>query len=134
MVIVFYACLVLGAALLLADMSGRLLVNARRLRLFQWIGIAAASGPGLGPLIAWLTGRLEASWPFPLIAFTYAAAFVVFAIGILRLVPEPRSTWLRRGGYLVILLVAALPSWVLLYLAPLVALAGVGLARPEASA
>ena len=134
MFVVFYACLGLGAALLVADLAGRLVVAAPRLRLWQWVGIAAASAPGIAPLLAWQTGRLgDVIWPFPLIAFTYAGAFVVFVVGVLRLAPPAASSRLRRAAYLVILLVAALPSWVLLFLAPFVALAGAGLVQVNPS-
>lgn len=83
------------------------------------------------PLLAWLVGSLgPVSWPYPLIAFTYLALFLAFAVGGLGWLGANVSLWLRRAGYLGLLLLAALPSWVLLFLTPLVAIAGLGLGRP----
>ena len=132
MIFVFYACLAIGVVLLVEDLCGRLTASPERVRWWRRIGIAAAAGPGLAPLLAWLTGRLEVSWPYPLIALGYLLFFLVFAAGALGLAGEHASPPLRRGGYLGLVVLAALPSWVLLALTPLVALAGIALARPAA--
>lgn len=126
----FYAFLLVGLGLLAADLAGVLRVSARRLRWWRWIGLAAAAGPGLAPALAAATGRLVWSWPFPLIAFGYGLAFAVFALGILLPQVGP-GRLLRRSGYIGLLLLAALPSWVLIVLTPLVAIAGVGLASSD---
>jgi hypothetical protein len=131
MFFLFYGLVAVGVVLLLSDLAGRLTVEPHRARVVRWIAIAAAAGPGLAPLLAWLTGRLEASWPFPVIAVGYALAFVAFGAGVLGLPNAAVATKLRRAGYLSMLALAALPSMVLLLLTPLVALAGIGLARPE---
>ena len=128
--LVFFAVIAaIGAVALVADLTGRFFVSPPRLRWFQWIAIAAAAGPGLAPLIGYLTGRFEAGEPFIVIALAYAIAFVVFAIGVLRWRPEPGSTLLRRAGYLGLLLLAAIPNMSLVVLVPGVWLAGLGLAR-----
>ncbi len=126
----YYAFLLVGLGLLAADLAGVLRVSAGRLRWWRWIGLAAAAGPGLAPALAAATGRLVWSWPFPLIAFGYGLAFAVFALGILLPQVGP-GRWLRRSGYVGLLLLAALPSWVLIVLTPLVAIAGAGLASSD---
>jgi hypothetical protein len=131
MIFVFYACLAVGVVLLVEDVRGRFTASPERVRWWARIGIAAAAGPGLAPLLAWLTGRLEVTWPYPLIALGYLFSFLVFAVGVLGLAGDNASAPLRRAGYLGLLALAALPSFVLLVLTPLVALAGVGLARPS---
>jgi hypothetical protein len=128
-----YVFLVVGIFLLYADLTGRLTVSQRRVRWWRWIGVAAAAGPGLAPLLGALTGRLTVAWPFYLIAIGYLLAFGAFALGAL-LPNRPGSLLLRRSGYAALLLLAALPSWALLLLTPFVAIAGVGLARQEAPA
>ena len=124
-----YLFIAIGIAALVMDVRGRFVVEPPRLRVFQWIGIAAASGPCLAPAIAWLIGRLEAGPPFTLVAAAYVVAFVLFTVGVLRRAGEPRSTTLRRVGYGLLLAVASLPGWVLVIFAPLVALAAAGLAQ-----
>lgn len=131
MIWLFYAFLLLGLVLLGLDVADRLRVAPERARWWRWIGIAAAAGPGLAPLLAWLTGQLSVSWPFPLIALAYLAFFAAFAVGALGWLGVSVSLWLRRAGYLGLLILAALPSWVLLLLTPLVAIAGLGLSRPR---
>ncbi|HKY89102.1 MAG TPA: hypothetical protein VJ141_03915, partial [Candidatus Limnocylindrales bacterium] len=68
----------------------------------------------------------------------YFLAFLVFAAGVVDWRDRRRaSIWLRRAGYLGLLALAAIPSWVLLVLTPLVFVAGAGLVRarvePEGS-
>jgi MFS family permease len=81
MIFVFYACLAGGVVLLVEDLRGRFTPSPERVRWWGRIGIAAAAGPGLAPLLAWLTGRLEVTWPYPLIAFGYLVFFLVFVAG-----------------------------------------------------
>jgi hypothetical protein len=118
----------IGSMALVADLTGRFVVSPQRLRWFQWIAVAAAAGPGLAPLVGYLTGRLLASDPFILVALAFLVAFVTFAIGVLRWRPEPGAVFLRRAGYVGLLLLAAIPS-LLILLAPAVWLSGIGLAR-----
>jgi len=123
MFLVYYAFLVVGLVLLLADLTGRLRVLPPRVRWWRWLGVAAAAGPGIAPILYWWIYGMS-----PLIAVAYLLAFGVFALGAL-LPHRPRSALLRRGGYVALLLLAALPSWVLIVLTPFVAIAGIGLAR-----
>jgi hypothetical protein len=123
----FYVCLVLGAVLLVADLAGRFTGPPERVRLWRAIGVLAAAGPGLGPMLGWLTGRLSVSWPYPLVAAAYFAAFVILATGVMGWRGRSASARLRRVGYLGLLVLGALPSWVLLFLAPAIAVAGVSL-------
>lgn len=132
MVVIFYGALAAGVALLVEDIRGRLVVAPGRHRWLIAIGIAAAGGAALAPLLAWLIGRLEVTWPFPLIAIGYVVSFLIFASGVLGFAGARLSVGLRRVGYIGLLALAALPSFVLLVLAPLVGLAGVALARPAA--
>lgn len=130
MLLVYYAFLIVGLLLLLADLTGRLRVSPKRVRWWRWIAVAAAAGPGLAPLL-WCSIYHACGGPFPLIQSAYLVAFGAFAVGAL--VPyRPESVVLRRAGYVGLLLLAALPSWVLLVLTPFVALAGIGLAREAA--
>jgi hypothetical protein len=129
-ILVFYACLAVGLALLVQDLRGRFAASPDRVRWWRRIGIVAAAGPGLGPCLAGLTGRLEVTWPFPLIAIGYLIAFLIFTTGVLELAGDRASARLRRVGYVGLLVLGALPSWVLLVLAPAVLVAGVALARP----
>lgn len=130
MIVVFYACLAIGVAFLVQDLRGRFTASPDRVRWGAWIGIAAAAGPGLAPLLAWLTGLLDVTWPYPLVALGDLLFLLVFTAGVLGHAGDHASVPLRRAGYLGLLALGALPSFVLLLLAPFVALAGVALARP----
>jgi len=57
--------------------------------------------------------------------------FAVMALGVLGLAPAAIGQWLRRAGYLGLLVVGALPSWALIFLTPFVALAGLALVQPR---
>jgi hypothetical protein len=129
-IFVFYAFLAVGVALLAQDLRGRFTAAPERIRWWRRIGVAAAAGPGLAPLLAWILGRLDVTWPYPLIAFGYVIFFLAFAAGVLAGDSLRAGALLRRAGYVGLLALAALPSWVLLLLTPLVALAGLALARP----
>ena len=131
-----YLFVLVGMTLLYADRSGKLLVPRKRLVWWRWIGIAAAAGPGLAPMLGWAVGTLVTSgwWPFGVVASAYLVSFLVFAVGAIDLSDSERGARLRQIGYVGLLLLSLLPSWVLVVLAPAVALAGIGLARakPEA--
>ena len=134
MILVFYACLVVGGLLLAAEVSGRFTVPAKRVRPFRRMGLVAAAGPGLAPILAWLTNTLDASWPFPLIAAGYLVAFALITAGVVGPLPPRPARRLRQIGYLGLLALAALPSWVLLIFAPLVLAASLALVEaPERS-
>ena len=119
---VFYGFLVVGLLLLVADLSGRLIVPRDRVRWWRWIGLAAAAGPGIAPLLYGATG----------VGVADLVCFAAMAFGVLGHPPADAAPRLRRGGYAGLLLIGALPSWALIFLTPLVALAGLALARaPE---
>ncbi len=125
-----YACLVLGAVLLVADIAGRFNGPPERVRWWRAIGLLAAAGPGLAPLLGWLGGS-SVSWPYPLIAAAYFAAFVLLTAGVLGWRGRSASAALRRAGYLGLLVLGTLPGWALLFLTPAIALAGVALIQPR---
>jgi hypothetical protein len=56
-VAVFYTFIVGGAALLAIDIAGRLTVRSR-VGLWRTIGVIAAAGPGLAPILSIVTNRL----------------------------------------------------------------------------
>jgi hypothetical protein len=121
----FYGFLLIGLLLLVADLSGRLIVSRERVLWWRWIGLAAAAGPGVAPLLYGAT----------VVGVADLACFAAIAAGVLGLAPATAAPWLRRVGYLGLLVIGALPSWALIVLTPFVALAGLALARtPEESA
>jgi hypothetical protein len=131
----FYLFLLLGLTLLAMDVTGGLRIAPKRARWWRRIGVVAAAGPGLAPMLGWLTGRLAVEWPFPMIALAYLGLFVAFTAGVAgwpgaRPDGEAGGLGLRRTAYLGLILLAALPSMVLLVLTPFVAIAGLALARP----
>jgi hypothetical protein len=127
-----------GMGLLYLDLRGLFRVERRRLVWWRWIGIAAAAGAGLAPILGWATGRLVVGgwWPFGVIAAGYLISAAAFALGALDLAENRGRLGLRRYGYIGLILLSLIPSWTLVALAPLVMLAGIGLvrAKPEAGA
>lgn len=131
MIFVFYFCLAVGITLLLMDATGQLRFERRTARRLQAIGVIAAAGPGLGPVLALASGQLNAGWPFPLIALAYLGLFLGYAAAVAGwLGTERGGGGLRRTLYAALVFLAALPSMVLLFFTPLVMAAGVALARP----
>lgn len=130
MIAVFSAFVVGGAALLLLDLRGRLTVRSR-VGLWRTIGVAAAAGPGLGPIVALTTNRLVyEGTTFPAVAVAYLIAFLMFAIGAMDWHDRLRfSAPARRVGYALLVALAAVPSFVLLFLSAFVLVAGAGLVR-----
>lgn len=131
MILLFYFFLAVAVTLVLMDATGQMRFDARRARRLRVVGLVAAAGPGLAPALALVTGRLDVGWPFPLIAVAYLGLFVAYVAAV--------AGWLSAGGggaglrrtiYTGLILLAALPSMVLLVLAPFVAIAGCALARP----
>jgi hypothetical protein len=118
---VLYGFLSIGLLLLVADLAGWLVVSRDRARWWRWTGLAAAAGPGLAPL---MYGAVAVG----VVDFT---CFAVMALGVLGLAPAAIAPWLRRAGYLGLLIVGALPSWALIFLTPFVALAGLALVQPR---
>jgi hypothetical protein len=130
-IFMLYGCLVGGIVLLVAELRGRLTVPAGQLGRWRLLGVVAAAVPGIGPLLAWITGSLGVSWPFPLVAIAYVVAFAVLALGVAGWTSSGSSRVLRRIGYLGLLVLGALPSFVLLLLAPAILLAGATLVEPR---
>ena len=118
---VLYGFLLMGLALLAADLSGRLVVSRARVRWWRWIGLVAAAGPGIAPLLHGATG----------VGIADLACFATLATGVLETSSPRRSAFLRRVGYVGLLVIGALPSWALIFLTPFVALAGMALARSQ---
>ena len=126
----FYLALLIGVALLVADMLDRLRVDERRLRWRRGIAAIATLFVALQPAVFGLRTPDAVRFPFPLIAALYLVAGAVYLAGM---VAGERSIglWLRRIGYGVLLALGALPSFLLLFLTPIIAMAGIGLARPS---
>ncbi len=118
----FYGFLLIGLLLLVADLSGRLIVSRERLLWWRWIGLAAAAGPGVAPLLYGAT----------VVGVADLACFAAIAAGVLGLASATAARWLVRIGYLGLLIIGALPSWALIFLTPFVALAGLALAQAPA--
>ena len=116
----------IGAGLLIADLMDRFVAPAERASVLRTIGLVSAGVVTIAPVLTLFT--MTWSWPFPLIAATYVGLYIAFVAGTVAF----RGRWgmtiqrLAYGGFLVI---AALPSWMLLLLTPAVALAGVALVR-----
>lgn len=128
---IFYAFSALGLALLALDIAGRLTAATRGLLVRKGVGIAAAVITGLTPLLLWKTGRIEVGPVFPFFAYAYVTALVVYLIGLLVRPDTAVSRWVSRIGYLLLLLLASLPSFVLIVLAAPASLAAFGLTRPK---
>jgi hypothetical protein len=129
MIGVLYGFLAVALGFLFLDVSGRLRVDQRRAWWWHRLGIVAAAGPGLGPIVSLVSGSLVAAWPFPMIAAAYLGLFLAYAAGVSGWPGGAAGLGLRRSAYLGLILLAALPSMVLLLLTPFVAIAGLGLAR-----
>ena len=130
MVLVFYFFLAVAVTLVLMDATGQMRFRARTARRLRIIGVVAAAGPGLAPALALASGQLEVGWPFPLIAMAYLGLFIAYAAAVAGWLSAGGGAGLRRTVYTGLILLAALPSMVLLILTPFVAIAGCGLARP----
>lgn len=126
----FYLALLVGVAFLVADMLDRLRVDERRLRWRRGIAAIATLFVALQPALFGLRMPDAVRFPFPLIAVLYLVGGLVYLAGMAgdeRLI----ALWLRRIGYGMLLALGALPSFLLLFLAPVIAMAGIGLARPS---
>jgi hypothetical protein len=130
MVFPLYAFVLVGLALLVGDVLGLLRASTARTRWWRIIGLVAAAGPGLAPIIAWLTGRLASEgWVFPAVSAGYLLSYLLWVAGVAGRLGAA-SVLARRTAYAVILALASIPSWVLLVLTPLVAIAGLALVQP----
>lgn len=124
----FYAALLSGAGMLFADIAGRFRAEAPRVRWWRAIGGVAAAAVGLAPLILMIREPGAWSWPYPVFVAGYAAAGALYVLGLLDAAGR-RSVVARRAGYVALLLLGAVPSWVLIFLAPAIGLAGIGLVQ-----
>jgi hypothetical protein len=128
----FYAFTVLGLVLLGLDVAGRLTADGRSLFVRRAVGIIAATITAFTPLLLWKTGRIEVGLGFAFFAYAYLTAFAIYLFGLLVFPHSVISRWISRLGYLTLLALASLPSFVLIVLATPAALAGFGLTRPSA--
>lgn len=124
-----YLALLVGFGLLVSDLRGGLRIERHRLRWWKGIAALATLFVGLQPAVFGLRNPDSVAYPFPVIAAAYLGSALVYLAGI---VAGERSSglWLRRIGYAILLVLGTLPSFLLLFLAPVIAVAGIGLARP----
>jgi len=130
---VFYGALLIGALLLVRDVVGRSRASHPVVRLRRRVAVVAAAGPGIAPIIYFGAGLNGVAGAFTVIGVGYLISYLVFALGLLDLIPPDAARFARRAGYAGLLLLGALPSWGLLYLTPFIGLAGVGLVEESAS-
>lgn len=126
---IFYLALLIGVAFLAADVLDKLRVEPRRLRWWRGIAMIATLFVGLQPTLFALRAPDWVQFPFHLIAAVYLFAGLLHLVGMAT-GEESAALWLRRIGYGLLLAVGALPSFLLLLLTPVIALAGIGLVRP----
>ena len=124
-----YGFIALGAIVLLADANGFIVVAPERVRWFRIIGLIAVAIVGLAPLL--LVMSAEWLWWYPPIVVLYLLLALAFAAGTVGWLGPRYSRSVQRLAYAGLLLVVAIPSMVLLSLAPVVAVAGAALARPD---
>ena len=126
----FYGALMVGAWLLYRDIAGRSHARGARVRLRRRVALVAAAGPGIAPIIYFGTGANGGAPSLSLIGVVYLLAYLIFALGLLDLVPSRPARHARRTGYAGLLLLGALPSWGLLYVTIFTGVAGIGLVEP----
>jgi hypothetical protein len=129
----FYGALLIGAFMLVRDIAGRSLASRASTRLRRRVALVAAAGPGIAPIIYFGTGSNGAAAALSVLGVGYLLFYVLFGLGVLELIPSPAARFARRAGYAGLLVLGALPSWGLLYLAPFTGVASMGLVE-EASA
>jgi hypothetical protein len=128
---IFYAFTVIGVVLLGCDLAGRLTADGRGLFVRRAVGISAAGVTAATPLLLWKTDAVEVDLGFTFFAYAYLAAFTVYLFGLLVFPRLAISRWISRLGYLALLALASLPSFVLIVLTAPAALAGLALTRPR---
>ena len=126
----FYGALLVGAWLLYRDVAGRSHAPRATLRLRRRVALVAAAGPGIAPIIYFGTGGNGGSPSLSLIGLAYLLLCLIFALGLLDLVPSRPARNARRTAYAGLLLLGTLPSWGLLSLTLFTGLAGIGLVEP----
>jgi hypothetical protein len=126
-----YGALLFGAWQLLRDIAGRSHAPAAAVRFRRRVGLVAAAGPGIAPIIYFGTGGNGGAPSLNPIGVGYLALYLIFAAGLLELLPSQPAHLARRAAYAGLLLLGALPSWGLLFLAPFTGLAGVGLVEVD---
>jgi hypothetical protein len=130
----FYGLLLIGAWLLVRDTAGRSLASHALTRLRRRVAVVAAAAPGIAPIIYFGTGSNGTAAALSVLGLGYLLFYIVFALGLLDLMPSNAATFARRAGYAGLLVFGALPSWGFLLLTPFTALAGVGLVQEKADA
>lgn len=129
----FYGALLIGAFLLVRDIEGRSLASRASTRLRRRVAVVAAAGPGIAPIIYFGTGGNGVAAALSVIGLAYLLFYIVFALGLLELMPSDAARFARRAGYAGLLVLGALPSWGLLFLTPFTGVASVGLVEEERS-
>ena len=129
----FYGALLIGAWLLVRDITGRSLASHASTRLRRRVAVIAAAGPGIAPVIYFGTGSNGGAPALSVLGVGYLLFYILFALGLLELMPSDAARFARRAGYAGLLVLGALPSWGLLYLTPCTAVAAAGLVQEDAS-
>jgi len=96
-------------------------------RLRRRVALVAAAGPGIAPIIYFGTGSNGAAAALSTLGLGYLLFYILFALGLLQLMPSDAARFARRAGYAGLLVLGALPSWGFLALTPFTGVAGVGL-------
>lgn len=99
------------------------------MRFRRRVAVVAAAAPGTTPIIYFGTGGNGGAPALNALALAYLLSYVLFALGVMDLLPSQAAMFARRAGYAGLLVLGALPSWGLLMLTPFTALAGVGLVQ-----
>ncbi len=126
-----YGALLIGTWLLVRDIAGRSRASTALMRLRRRVAVVAAAGPGIAPIIYFSTGSSGAAAALSTLGLGYLLFYILFALGLLELMPPDAARFARRAGYAGLLLLGALPSWAFLSLTPFTGLAGVGLVEPN---
>lgn len=126
----FYGALLVGAWLLYRDIARRSLAPPATVRFRRRVALVAAAGPGIAPIIYFGTGSNGGAPSLSFIGLAYLLLYLIFALGLLDLIPSRPARHARRTAYAGLLLLSALPSWGLLYLTLFTAVAGIGLVEP----
>jgi hypothetical protein len=130
--VIYYVNIAIGVVLLALDIRGVLRARGTRLVFLRLAGVAAAGVASLTPFIWWHGGSpLPRGSVFPLIAYAYLVLYAVFTAGSLLSSGSRPTRWAQRLAYAGLLVLSAIPSFVLLPLSAPMAIAGAALVRPS---
>lgn len=130
MIFIFYGLWFLGLVFLGVDLTGRFNTSIHAARALRVLGVVAVTVPAVVPLMA-VYGRwwMWSGLTFPVIAHAYTALAVLYLVGLF-VGRAALGRLLARCAYVGLLVLAAIPSFILLPIAgPTVGLAGLALAR-----